>query len=65
MENAAWLIPHRLARRALPLLLENYKKAPPFSQNTPNQLQKGDSREAFYFKKDPKLKFLGWDPFQV
>ena len=36
----------------------------PFPKDTQILLQKSYSREAFYFEKHHKLKFLGWDLFQ-
>jgi len=44
----------------MPLLFKHYKKAPlTVPKNTPNLLQKSDSRETFYFKEHPKTK-VSW-----
>ena len=66
MENGGDLIPHCMGR-ALLLLSKHYKNAqaliPKHIEST--QKKKGDSREAFYFKKHHKLQFLDWDLFQI
>ena len=67
MENRENLIPHRMGR-ALLLLSKHYKNAQALflkhiESTQKKKKKKSDSREAFYFKKHHKLKFLGWDLF--
>ena len=63
MENAVELIPHVLGR-ALPFSLNTIKRPHgQFPKNTQNQLQKSDSREAFYFEKHPKTKVSRLEAF--
>ena len=66
MENVVELIPHCLGR-APPLLLEHYIKAlRPFSPKKHIIYSKeGDTREAFYFGKNHKIKVSWLGPIPI